>query len=156
MANEWKDKIIESPFNKAALKEYPVGDVRIFDTTLRDGIQAPGVSLNSDDIVSLAKAIAKLGVDSMEIGFPASGESEMTVLKRIVALDLNANLYGLARCMRTDVDAVVDCGLRFVHIFIATSDVHLKYKLKKSREDVLEAVKDTVGYAASKGLTVIP
>ena len=155
MANEWKDKIIESPFNKAALKEYPVGDVRIFDTTLRDGIQAPGVSLNSDDIVSLAKAIAKLGVDSMEIGFPASGESEMTVLKRIVALDLNANLYGLARCMRTDVDAVVDCGLRFVHIFIATSDVHLKYKLKKSREDVLEAVKDTVGYAASKGLTVM-
>ena len=155
MTEDWKDKIIESPVNRAALRDYPVKGVRIFDTTLRDGIQAPGISLNSDDIVSLAKAISRIGVDSMEIGFPASGESEMKVLKKITSLDLTPKLYGLARCIRSDVDAVLECGLKYVHIFIATSDVHLKYKLKKSREEVIEAVKETVGYASSKGLSVM-
>ena len=96
MTEEWKDKIIESPVNRAALKDHQVKGVRIFDTTLRDGIQAPGISLNSDDIVSLAKAISKIGVDSMEIGFPASGESEMAVLKKITSMDLAPKLYGLS------------------------------------------------------------
>ena len=155
MTEEWKDKIIESPVNRTALRDHPVKGVRIFDTTLRDGIQAPGVSLNSDDIVSLAKAISKLGVDSIEVGFPASGESEMEVIKEIVKLDLGAKLYGLARCTRSDVDAVAGCGLKYVHIFIATSDVHLEYKLRMTREEVIRDVKDTVGYAVSKGLSVM-
>ena len=155
MTEEWKDKIIESPVNRAALRNHPVKGVRIFDTTLRDGIQAPGVSLNSDDIVSIAEAISKLGVDSMEVGFPASGESETAVIREIVKLGITAKLYGLARCTRSDVDAVAGCGLKYVHIFIATSDVHLEYKLKMTREEVLRDVKDTVGYAVSRGLSVM-
>jgi len=155
LTEEWKDKIIESPVNRAALRNHPVKGVRIFDTTLRDGIQAPGVSLNSDDIVSIAEAISKLGVDSMEVGFPASGESETAVIREIVKLGITAKLYGLARCTRSDVDAVAGCGLKYVHIFIATSDVHLEYKLKMTREEVLRDVKDTVGYAVSRGLSVM-
>ena len=151
----WKDRIIASPVNGAALKDVKVEQVRLFDTTLRDGIQAPGIKLSSDDMVSLAKTIDELGVDSMEIGFPASGDSEQAVIKRIVGLGLRSKLYGLARCMRSDVDSVSECGLEYIHIFIATSDVHLEYKLNKSREDVLSAVKDTVAYAVSEGLHVM-
>ena len=156
MADEkWKEKIISSPINQVALKDVNIGDVRIFDTTLRDGIQAPGISLTADDMVSLARTIDSLGVDSMEIGFPASGESEMEAIKSIVGIGLKAKLYGLARCKESDIDAVLECGLKYVHIFIATSDTHLKYKLKKTRNEVIEIVKRNVSYASSKGLKVM-
>ena len=153
--NDWKDRIIGSPANAVALKNVSLGKVSIFDTTLRDGIQAPGISLSEDDIVSLAKAIDELNVDSIEIGFPASSETEMRAIKRIVQLGLNSKLYGLARCVRSDIDSVADCGLRYVHLFIATSDVHLEYKLKKTREEVIGLTRDAVSYAASKGLSVM-
>lgn len=155
MTEDWKDRIIRSPINGKALNDVRIGSVRLFDTTLRDGIQAPGITLDSDDMVSLAKSIDELDMDSMEIGFPASGESEIAVIKRMIGLGLKSKLYGLARCIGSDIDAVAECGLKYTHIFIATSDVHLEYKLKKTREDVLKAVKDTVSYASSKGLHVM-
>ncbi|MBQ6547803.1 MAG: 2-isopropylmalate synthase, partial [Candidatus Methanomethylophilaceae archaeon] len=155
MTEDWKDRIIRSPINGKALNDVRIGSVRLFDTTLRDGIQAPGITLDSDDMVSLAKSIDELDLDSMEIGFPASGESEIAVIKRMIGLGLKSKLYGLARCIGSDIDAVAECGLKYTHIFIATSDVHLEYKLKKTREDVLKAVKDTVSYASSKGLHVM-
>ena len=156
MADEkWKEKIIGSPVNRAALNDIDIGDIRIFDTTLRDGIQAPGISLTADDLVSLARSIDELNVDSMEIGFPASGESEMKAIRSIIGLGLKAKLYGLARCKKTDIDAVLKCGLKYVHIFIATSDVHLKYKLKKTRDEIIEDVRKSISYASSKGLKVM-
>ena len=155
MTEDWKDRIIASPINKAALKDISIGQIGLFDTTLRDGIQAPGVKLDSEDMIALARTIGELGVDSMEIGFPASGESQMEVIKRITGLGLRSKLYGLARCRRSDIDAVADCGLEYVHLFIATSDVHLKYKLDKTREEVLDAVKDAVSYASSKKMHVM-
>ena len=82
--NDWNDRIIGSPANAVALKNVSLGKVSIFDTTLRDGIQAPGISLGEDDIVSLAKAIDELNVDSIEIGFPASSETEKKAINRIV------------------------------------------------------------------------
>ncbi len=152
---DWRDRIIASPANGIALKNVRVGPVRILDTTLRDGIQAPGITLNEDDMVSLAKAIDELRLDSIEVGFPAMGESEARAVKRITALGLKSKLYGLARCIRTDIDAVSECGLKYVHLFIATSDVHLEYKLKKTREEVVDIVRDSVAYAVSRGLEVM-
>ena len=156
MSNEgWKERIVCSPINKAAIGDSKISQVRIFDTTLRDGIQAPGVALTIDDMVSLAKSIDELGVDSMEVGFPASGESEKAAVKRICGLGLKSKLYGLARCINSDVDAVAECGLKYVHIFIATSDIHLEYKLNRTREEIIDLVEKTVGYAKSKGLHVM-
>ena len=153
--DDWKGRIISSPINRMALKDFKIGQVRLFDTTLRDGIQAPGIALSTDDKISLAKSIGELGMDSMEVGFPASGDSEKSVIRSIVGLGLRSKLYGLARCMRSDIDDVIDCGLKYIHLFIATSDVHLEYKLKKTREQVIDAVKDAVGYASSKGLKIM-
>ena len=154
-SGDWKDRIVDSPANAVSLKNVSIGKVNIFDTTLRDGIQAPGITLNEDDIVSLAKAIDELAVDSVEIGFPASSEIEAKAIRSLTKLGLRSKLYGLARCKREDIDAVVDCGLRYVHLFIATSDIHLEYKLKKTREEIIGLVKDAVGYAVSKGLNVM-
>ena len=153
--DDWKDRIIGSPANALALKDVRLGRVSIFDTTLRDGIQAPGITLNEDDMISLAKALDELRVDSLEVGFPASGDTEAKAIKDIARLGLRSKLYGLARCRREDIDSVVDCGLRYVHIFIATSDVHLRYKLKKTREEVIGLTDDAVRYAVSKGLEVM-
>ena len=153
--DDWKGRIISSPINRLALRDIKVGHVRLFDTTLRDGIQAPGIVLSTDDKVSLAKSIGELGMDSMEVGFPASGDSEKSVIRNIVGLGLRSKLYGLARCVRSDIDDVIDCSLKYIHLFIATSDVHLEYKLKKTREQVIDAVKDAVGYASSKGLEIM-
>ena len=153
--DDLRKMIIGSPANTVALKNASLGKVSIFDTTLRDGIQAPGITLSEDDIVSLAKTIDELRVDSIEIGFPASSDTEMKAIKRMAKLGLGSKLYGLARCIRSDIDAVVECGLRYVHLFMATSDVHLEYKLKMTRDDVKEKVKDAVSYASSKGLEVM-
>ena len=152
---DWRDRMIASPANGIALKGVRLGPIKVFDTTLRDGIQAPGITLNENDMVSLAKAIDELGLDSIEVGFPAMGESEAKAVKSIVGLGLKSKLYGLARCIKADIDAVAECGLKYVHLFIATSDVHLEYKLKKTREEVIDVVKDSVSYAVSKGLDVM-
>lgn len=146
--------ITVSAFSKEVLSGLSIKDVRFFDTTLRDGEQAPGMALGQDDKLLLAKAIDELGVDSMEIGFAASGDAEKETLTKISQLGLNAKLYSLARCKESDIDAVADCGLRYIHLFIATSDLHLRYKLNMTREQVIAAIGRSVRYAKAKGLFV--
>jgi len=128
--------------------------VRIFDTTLRDGEQSPGVALSPENKLNIAKKLDELGVDAIETGFPIISEGEQTAIKMITQANLSAELCGLARTNQRDIDAVVDCGLKYVHTFIATSDIHLQYKLHLSQDQALEKAVESVEYAKSRGLQV--
>ena len=129
-------------------------NVRIFDTTLRDGEQTPGVSLSPEKKLSIAKKLDVLGVDAIETGFPIVSNGERESIKMITSANLNAELCGLARTNKNDNDAAIDCGLNYIHTFIATSDIHLEYKLKMTREQVLEKAIEAVEYGKSHGLQV--
>ena len=128
--------------------------VRIFDTTLRDGEQTVGVSLSPEQKLAIAKELDALGVDAIEAGFPVISKGELQAVKMIGAAGLDAEICGLARANRKDIDAILDSGIKYVHTFIATSDIHLEYKLKMTREQALERAVDSVKYAKSHGLQV--
>ena len=128
--------------------------IRIFDTTLRDGEQTPGVSLSPEKKLNIAKKLDVLGIDAIETGFPVISDGERSAVKMIASENLQSELCGLARTNKRDIDAAVDCGLNYIHTFIATSDIHLEYKLKMTREQALEKAIDAVEYGKSRGLQV--
>ncbi|MFA6665466.1 MAG: 2-isopropylmalate synthase [Armatimonadota bacterium] len=114
----------------------------IFDTTLRDGEQSPGASMNIEEKLEVAKQLARLNVDVMEAGFPISSPGDFEAVKAISQNIKGPSICGLARATSGDIDCAWD-ALKYaekprIHTFIATSDIHLKYKLKKTREQVLE------------------
>jgi len=131
-----------------------VGDVTLFDTTLRDGEQSPGIALSVDDKVRLALALNELGVDTMEVGFAASGDAEKDTIRRIAELGTESKVCSLARCSKKDIDAVIDTGASHIHVFLATSDIHLKHKLKMTRAEVKAKAVESIEYAKSHGMTV--
>ena len=112
--------------------------IRIFDTTLRDGEQTPGVSLTIEEKVEIAKALDALGVDVIEAGFPIVSDGELSAVKAINKLGLTSQVAALSRVDTKDIDALIDCDISYGHLFIATSDLHLKYKLNITREQALE------------------
>jgi 2-isopropylmalate synthase len=125
----------------------------IFDTTLRDGEQAPGFSLRVDEKVRLARQLEALGVDVVEAGFPIASEADAEAVRR-VALALNRPVVAaLARCARADVDraawSIAPARRGRIHAFIATSDLHLERKLRLSREACLDAAVSAVRHARS-------
>ena len=131
--------------------------VRIFDTTLRDGEQAPGCSMTVDEKRQVARQLSRLGVDIIEAGFPAASPGDWDAV-RAIAEDskdwpVAPVICGLARATRKDIEASATALAivphRRIHTFLATSDVHLKYKLQMSREQVLRRVSEMVAYAAS-------
>lgn len=128
--------------------------IRIFDTTLRDGEQTPGISITPGQKVQIAVKLDELGVDAIEAGFPIVSLGEMEAIKTITKMGLNAEVYGLARAVQTDIDAAINCDLKYVHIFIATSDIHMQYKLKMNQEQVREKAVWAVDYAKKHGMQV--
>lgn len=136
--------------------------VRIFDTTLRDGEQSPGATMTTKEKLDVARKLAKLGVDIIEAGFPASSEADFEAV-RLIAEEIGNNsdgdyvpvICGLSRCNKRDIDKAweaVKCAKRpRVHTFIATSEIHMKYKLKMSKEEVVEKARSMVAYARSLG-----
>jgi len=128
--------------------------VRIFDTTLRDGEQTPGVALSPEQKLNIAKKLDELGVDAIEAGFPIVSEGERQAVKMITSANLSAEICGLARTNKKDIDTAIDSGLNYIHTFIATSDIHLEYKLKLTRDQVLEKAVEAVEYGKSRGLQV--
>ena len=128
--------------------------VRIFDTTLRDGEQTPGVALSPEKKLSIAKRLDELGVDAIEAGFPVISDGEQQGIKLITKAGLKAEICGLARTNKKDIDAAIDCGLKYIHTFIATSDIHLQYKLKMTREQALAKAIEAVEYGKAHGLQV--
>ena len=128
--------------------------VRIFDTTLRDGEQTPGVALSPEQKLHIAHKLDELGVDAIEAGFPVVSQGERKGVKLITEANLKAEICGLTRTNKKDIDAAVDCGLTYIHNFIATSDIHLEHKLKLTRDEALQKAIESVEYAKSRGLQV--
>ena len=128
--------------------------VRIFDTTLRDGEQTPGISLSPDQKLSIAKKLDVLGVDAIEAGFPIISKGELKAVKMICDEGLSCEIAGLTRTHKKDIDAAVDAGLNYIHTFIATSDIHLEHKLHMTRDQVIEKAIEAVEYGKSRGLQV--
>ncbi len=127
--------------------------ITVFDTTLRDGEQSPGASLNIDEKLEIAKQLEKLGVDIIEAGFPASSEGELEAVKKIAENVKKPIICVLSRCKKEDIDksyeALKNTEKRKIHLFIGTSDVHIKDKLGKTKEQVIEIAKESVSYAKS-------
>jgi 2-isopropylmalate synthase len=139
--------------------------VRIFDTTLRDGEQSPGASLTSAEKLEIARTLARLGVDIIEAGFPAASPDDLEAVRRIAievgnpmpgesGLSRQAPVIcGLARATKSDIDAawtaVQHAARPRIHTFLATSAIHMRYKLRMDPEDVVEKVKEMVTYATS-------
>ena len=134
--------------------------IRIFDTTLRDGEQSPGATMTSSEKMELARGLARLGVDIIEAGFPAASPDDLEAVRRI-ASEVGNNpingripiICGLARTTKNDIDKAWE-GIRQaahprIHTFLATSPIHMKYKLKMDPEQVVERVIEMVGYARS-------
>jgi D-citramalate synthase len=129
-------------------------EIKIFDTTLRDGEQTPGVSLTPEKKLRIAESLDKLGVNAIEAGFAAASEGELEAIKLIADAGLRVQVYSMARGVIGDIDAVLKTGAVGVHLVIPSSDLHLEYKLKKTREDILEITENTTQYAKSHGLKV--
>ncbi|MDH3973674.1 MAG: 2-isopropylmalate synthase [Deltaproteobacteria bacterium] len=127
--------------------------IKIFDTTLRDGEQSPGASMNIDEKVRVAHQLEKLNVDIIEAGFPIASEGDFEAVKKVAETIKSCHVAGLARANNKDIDRAWEAlkGAKHprIHTFIATSDIHLKYKLKKSRDQVLEAAVAAVKHAKS-------
>lgn len=127
--------------------------IKIFDTTLRDGEQSPGCSMNLEEKVEVAKQLEKLGVDVIEAGFAIASDGDFESIKAISKVIKKSTVASLARSTKGDIkrayDAVKEAKHPRIHTFIATSDIHLEYKLKKSREEVLAITKEMVTYARS-------
>ncbi|MDR1450976.1 MAG: 2-isopropylmalate synthase [Helicobacteraceae bacterium] len=118
--------------------------ITIFDTTLRDGEQAPGAALNLREKVAIAKSLERLGVDVIEAGFPISSKVDFDAVYQIGAATKNCVVAALSRAKADDVESAIDALKKArrgrVHIFLATSDLHLKYKLKISREQAKDMI----------------
>ncbi len=133
--------------------------IRIFDTTLRDGEQSPGATLTSAEKLEIARGLAKLGVDVIEAGFPAASADDLEAVRRIAKEVGNSTestppiICGLARTVKSDIDAAWEAIQHAqkprIHTFLATSEIHMKYKLRMTRDEVVEKTREMVGYAAS-------
>ena len=127
--------------------------IRIFDTTLRDGEQSPGCSMNLTEKIEMARQLEKLGVDVIEAGFAIASPMDHKSVQTIAAAVSNCTVASLARCTKGDIDAAWDAVKEAkhprIHVFLATSDIHMEYKLKMTREQVLERISSMVAYAKS-------
>lgn len=127
--------------------------IQIFDTTLRDGEQSPGYSMNLDEKIKMAMQLERLRVDVIEGGFPIASDGDFMAVREIAKRVKYSAVAGLCRTKKQDIDRAYD-ALQYaekprIHTFIATSDIHLKYKLNKTREQVLESAVEAVSHAKS-------
>ncbi|HVP25511.1 MAG TPA: 2-isopropylmalate synthase [Methanomicrobiales archaeon] len=122
----------------------------VFDTTLRDGEQTPGISFTLPQKQEIARQLSEIGVHVIEAGFPASSEGEHETVKAIAGMGLEAMVCGLARMTKADVDACLDCGVDMVHVFIPTSDVQRIHTIRKTREQIFEVSEEVVSYARER------
>jgi 2-isopropylmalate synthase len=124
--------------------------VRIFDTTLRDGEQSPGFSMKTEEKIRMARQLAKLGVDTIEAGFPISSRGDLEAVQAVAREVRDVPIAALARAKKLDVDAAVEAlkpaAASRLHIFLATSDLHLQVKLNMTREQALEAIGSMIRY----------
>ncbi|MCD1295692.1 homoaconitate hydratase [Methanocella sp. CWC-04] len=131
-----------------------IGDIEICDVTLRDGEQTPGVTFTREEKIDIARMLDEIGVEIIEAGFPVVSQAEKESIKAIAGLGLDAKICCLSRAIKSDIDAVLDCDADVVGIFIGTSDLHLKYKHKKTQQEAIDCIVPAVEYAKRHGLIV--
>jgi 2-isopropylmalate synthase len=127
--------------------------VRIFDTTLRDGEQSPGYSMTTEEKIRLAVQLEKLGVDAIEAGFPAASPDDFLAVEGIAKRLTQTEVCGLARAIESDIvatwNAIKSAKKPRIHTFVATSPVHMEFKLKKTPDEVLHMTEKAVKLAKS-------
>jgi methanogen homocitrate synthase len=128
--------------------------VEICDVTLRDGEQTPGVSFSCEEKVDIARTLDAIGIEVIEAGFPAVSVNEKRCVKAIADLELDARICGFARAREPDIMDAIDCGVDMVSIFIPTSDLHIRLKFKKPREQVLDDALAMIDFARDHGVSV--
>jgi isopropylmalate/homocitrate/citramalate synthase len=140
--------VFVSEYNKQIFQATRMPErVKILDTTLRDGEQTPNVALSVDDKLKIAQALDELGVDIIEAGFAVNSEGEAEAVKRIAGAGLKSEICSLCRATTQDIDAALACDVDSVHIFLATSKVHLEKKLKITQAEAVEKAVASVQYA---------
>lgn len=142
------DKVALSPYNPT------IGEAKVivYDSTLRDGEQTPGVAFSREQKVAIARLLDEAHVHQIEAGFPAVSENEVQTIREISSLGLDADILALSRVTKADVDAAVDAGADLVLLFVGTSDIHLKYKMKKDRQDVLRMTAEALDHCKARGV----
>ncbi|QYZ79031.1 homoaconitate hydratase [Methanofollis formosanus] len=128
--------------------------VEICDVTLRDGEQTPGVTFTREDKMEIASLLDATGVEVIEAGFPAVSAKEQEAVRAVCRMDLGARICALSRARKGDVDAALDCGVDMIGLFAATSDLHIRTKYKKSREEVMAETCAMIEYAHDHGVQV--
>ncbi|WP_434799693.1 homocitrate synthase [Terrisporobacter vanillatitrophus] len=129
-------------------------EIKIVDTTLRDGEQTAGVAFANHEKVTIAQSLSDMGVDQLEVGIPTMGGDEKATIKAICKRNLNSSIMAWNRAVITDIEQSIDCGVDAVAISLSVSDIHIEHKLKKSREWVLDNMYNAVTYAKKNGLYI--
>ncbi len=142
-----------SPFNQSIDLKFPQ-DITIYDTTLRDGEQTPGVCLRTPEKVKIARKLDELKIHQIEAGFPVVSKEEKRSVKTIVKEDLNADILVLSRTKKEDIDTAIDCGVDGIITFMGVSDLHLQHKMKMNQEEVLNICMTSIEHAKDHGLFV--
>ena len=128
--------------------------IRIWDETLRDGEQTPGVTFSPEEKLEIARLLDEIGIPIIDVGIPVVSKEEARAVKTLASAGLNATVLAASRIVRRDIDACIDCGVDEIALFIASSDLHLRYKLRMSRDQVLDAAVRETEYASAHGLRV--
>ncbi len=129
--------------------------VTLFDTSLRDGEQMPGVSFTDPEKLKIAETLERLGIDSIEAGFPINSKPEFEIIKEINSQGYKSHIYGLARALMPDVEACIKADLKYIHIFISSSPLHLEFQVRKKYEEMLEMATKTISHAKDHGLEIV-
>lgn len=149
-----EERLVED-FHEGTVTDRKFADPIVFwDETLRDGEQTPGVHFTPEEKLRIAEVLSEIGVSVINAGIPVVSEEEAEAVRRVAGAGLKAKILAAARTVPSDVDAVIRSGATHIAIFVAASNVHLRYKLKMSQEEVLAAATRTVRQAKAAGLNV--
>ena len=142
-----------SPFNKEVELKFPK-EITIYDTTLRDGEQTPGVCFSEKDKIEIAKKLDEFKIHQIEAGFPIVSKKEKQTVKNIANEGLNADILSLARTKKEDIDEALKCDVDGIITFMGASDLHLEHKMHISRQEALNICMNSIEYAKDHGLFV--
>jgi len=146
--------LVENFHDRTAAQRHFADPIVFWDETLRDGEQTPGVHFSPEEKLRLAEIMSEMGISVINAGIPVVSEEEAEAVRRVAGAGLKAKILAAARTVPTDIDAVIRSGATHIAIFVAASNVHLRYKLKMSQDEVLSASTRSVRQAKDAGLHV--